>query len=137
MEVVKLTQLGYFPAPQVFVNVCGSSKIPAPGNWKGGKVPEKVQQALEKLAEEGNGEAGAEALRFPLSCGDLHNDLDKKCACAPGRLFPPRLSCCVRFRLQRSLPFSSLHRPGPVSCRQTRQVRHLPVCAEKLRRGRL
>ena len=62
---------------KMFVNVCGSPKIPAPGNWKGGKVPAKVQEALEKLAEE-NGEQGNEALRFPLSCGDLANDLDKK-----------------------------------------------------------
>eukprot|EP00240_Pyramimonas_obovata_P004325 CAMPEP_0118938580 /NCGR_PEP_ID=MMETSP1169-20130426/26410_1 /TAXON_ID=36882 /ORGANISM="Pyramimonas obovata, Strain CCMP722" /LENGTH=368 /DNA_ID=CAMNT_0006882555 /DNA_START=36 /DNA_END=1140 /DNA_ORIENTATION=- len=65
---------------KVFINVCGDKKIPAPGNWKEGKVPDEVKNALEELAaqeEEGGGEA-AEALRFPLSCGDLRNDFDKK-----------------------------------------------------------
>eukprot|EP00976_Prorocentrum_cordatum_P116521 1196175-Prorocentrum_minimum.AAC.5 len=65
---------------KVFINVCGDNKIPAPGNWKEGKVPDEVKNALEELAaqEEADGGQAAEALRFPLSCGDLRNDFDKK-----------------------------------------------------------
>jgi hypothetical protein len=67
---------------KIFINVCGDQKIPAPGDWKEGKVPEQVKAALEDLAaqeEQGGGEPSAnEALRFPLSCGDLLNDFDKK-----------------------------------------------------------
>jgi len=59
-----------------FINICGCSKIPAPGNWDKGKIPEKAAKALEEL-EEQEGEP-ADALRFPLSCGDMRNDLDKR-----------------------------------------------------------
>ena len=31
---------------KMFINICGNPKIPAPGNWDNGKVPEKVQKAL-------------------------------------------------------------------------------------------
>mmetsp|Transcript_5182 Transcript_5182/g.9866 ORF Transcript_5182/g.9866 Transcript_5182/m.9866 type:complete len:426 (+) Transcript_5182:169-1446(+) len=61
---------------KVFINVCGSPKIPAPGNWDNGKVPAQVQEALDKMEQE-NQEPG-DALRFPLSCGEVRNDLDKK-----------------------------------------------------------
>ena len=52
---------------KVFINVCGDKKIPAPGNWKEGKVPDEVKNALEDLAaqEEAGGGEAAEALRFP------------------------------------------------------------------------
>ena len=28
---------------KVFINVCASDKVPAPGNWKTGQVPEEVR----------------------------------------------------------------------------------------------
>ncbi|GAX75054.1 hypothetical protein CEUSTIGMA_g2498.t1 [Chlamydomonas eustigma] len=60
---------------KVFINVCASDKVPAPGNWKSGQVPDEVQKALENRAESGE---EAESLRFPLSCGQLKADVDKK-----------------------------------------------------------
>ena len=73
---------------KVFVNVCGSLRVPAPGNWAGGQarasaetrvkglltspccqVPLSVKEAL--AAEAANPAAGAppEVLRLPLACG--------------------------------------------------------------------
>lgn len=58
---------------KIFLNMCGHDRIPAPGNWKDGKVPEEVTQALDNLGDE----AAVEPLRFPLSVGEPVYDLDK------------------------------------------------------------
>lgn len=72
---------------KVFINVCSSDRIAAPGGWANGLMPDEVASALEKLdAARASGEdAGAsmsshevEALRFPLACGPPRLDTDKK-----------------------------------------------------------
>jgi hypothetical protein len=72
---------------KVFINVCGSDRIAAPGGWANGVMPDEVASALEKLdaAHVSGADAGAsmsshevEALRFPLSCGPPRLDADKK-----------------------------------------------------------
>ena len=50
---------------KVMLNVCGCDAVPAPGDWAGGHVPLAVREALR------SGEhSDANALRFPLSCGE-------------------------------------------------------------------
>jgi PIH1 N-terminal domain len=34
---------------KVFINMCGSTRVAAPGSWERGTVPETVQTALENL----------------------------------------------------------------------------------------
>lgn len=34
---------------KVFINVCSSDRVAAPGGWVGGVMPDEVAQALEKL----------------------------------------------------------------------------------------
>ena len=55
-------------ALQVFLNICGSPMVPAPGDWKSGQIPQAVEEALDKASE--GDEAAAQSLRFPLSCGE-------------------------------------------------------------------
>ena len=31
---------------KVFINVCASDKVPAPGNWKTGQMPEEVSMII-------------------------------------------------------------------------------------------
>ncbi len=59
---------------KVFLNVCGSDKVPAPGDWSNGQMPADVQKALEDR----DGDGSAEALRFPLSAGQAKKEEDKK-----------------------------------------------------------
>eukprot|EP00898_Chlorokybus_atmophyticus_P001587 jgi/Chlat1/2429/Chrsp17S02826 len=64
---------------KVFVNICGSARVPAPGDWKSG-VPEEVEKAIREL-EEGGGEEGGEvvakeSVRFPLSMSEAREDVD-------------------------------------------------------------
>jgi hypothetical protein len=61
---------------KVFINMCGSDKVAAPGAWKGGRMPDEVSSALDNL--DNLSEADAETLRFPLSCSDARRDVDKK-----------------------------------------------------------
>lgn len=61
---------------KVFINMCGSPKIAAPGDWSKGAIPEEVSKALENANDVDN--EGAQALRIPLSCGDIRRDVDKK-----------------------------------------------------------
>lgn len=68
---------------KVFINVCGSEKIAAPGSWKGGKMPESVKEQLERMQEDGDGddeepEVPNEGLRFPLSASEARSEFDKK-----------------------------------------------------------
>ncbi|CAG9462092.1 unnamed protein product [Pedinophyceae sp. YPF-701] len=60
---------------KVFVNMCGSEHVPAAGDWSGGQVPLEVQEALEKQEMT---EQDAQVLRFPISMGEVRNDLDNK-----------------------------------------------------------
>ncbi|WIA38069.1 hypothetical protein OEZ86_001438 [Tetradesmus obliquus] len=63
---------------KVFINICHSKQVPAPGGWDNGSMPEACLQALENLARDAPGAAAdAEALRFPLSCSELLEDADK------------------------------------------------------------
>ncbi|GBF96758.1 hypothetical protein Rsub_09614 [Raphidocelis subcapitata] len=65
---------------KVFVNVCSSDRIPAPGGWADGLPPEAVESALVSAAAS-DGAAGApppEALRLPISVGSLRGDADKR-----------------------------------------------------------
>ena len=58
---------------KIFVNMCGSSSVPAPGNWDKNKIPEEVAKKLEKAETTPD-----ESLRFPLSLSDAAYDLDKQ-----------------------------------------------------------
>lgn len=62
---------------KVFINVCSSELVPAPGNWVAGKVPEEVLKALENTKSKQDA-SFQDALRFPLSCSDPREDSDKK-----------------------------------------------------------
>jgi len=61
---------------KVFINMCGSSKVAAPGNWQNGKMPEEVEKALANVDNLSEGQA--DTLRFPLSLGPARTDLDRK-----------------------------------------------------------
>ncbi|GIL61383.1 hypothetical protein Vafri_15857 [Volvox africanus] len=68
---------------KVFINVCSSDRVPAPGGWSNGMMPDEVAAALDKLQSGENGAAAmtpgeVEALRFPLSCGAPRLDNDRK-----------------------------------------------------------
>lgn len=62
---------------KVFINVTSSSKVPAPGGWSSGLMPEEVSKALDEWQQLGEQQSG-EALRLPMSCGDMREDVDKK-----------------------------------------------------------
>ncbi|KAJ7539140.1 hypothetical protein O6H91_11G078400 [Diphasiastrum complanatum] len=76
-----------FPAPffvvkttneksqKILVNVCGSAKISAPGNWEEG-VPKDIEDAINSINDEHN-ESNAMHIRFPLSCSEPITSLDK------------------------------------------------------------
>ncbi len=84
---------------KVFVNVCGSALVAAPGDWANGQarariapahprswhpalnapraqVPLAVKEALEKEADASPGDAPPAALRLPLACGAPRSALD-------------------------------------------------------------
>eukprot|EP00798_Chlamydomonas_sp_ICE-L_P025828 gene25828-11504_t len=61
---------------KVFINLCGSDKVAAPGNWYNGRVPDEVKSALENV--DNLSDAEADTLRFPLSMGQAKNEVDKK-----------------------------------------------------------
>lgn len=61
---------------KVFINVCTSDRIPLPGCWKDGLLPEAVEAALAEAADESSEDS--EALRFPVSIGSLRPDADKR-----------------------------------------------------------
>ena len=89
---------------KIFINVCASDKVPAPGNWSTGQVPEEVSCSnslpsrlfggfnsfskpdspfrslpqVQKALENRDNGADAESLRFPLSCGQPKMDMDRK-----------------------------------------------------------
>ncbi|KAG2484901.1 hypothetical protein HYH03_016287 [Edaphochlamys debaryana] len=75
---------------KVFINVCSSDRVAAPGGWTNGLMPEEVAAALEKLQTSDGPDASAaalapsevEALRFPLACGPPRVDADRKGATA-------------------------------------------------------
>ncbi|QDZ25799.1 PIH1 domain-containing protein [Chloropicon primus] len=58
---------------KIFINMCGSPNVPAPGNWDKGKIPEDVKKKLEQAQTTPD-----ESLRFPLSLSDASYDLDKQ-----------------------------------------------------------
>ena len=58
---------------KIFINMCGSDRVPAPGNWEKGKIPEDVAKKLEQAETSPD-----ESLRFPLSLSDASYDLDKQ-----------------------------------------------------------
>ena len=64
---------------KVFVNMCGSAKVAAPGGWEEGRVPDDILQQMEQAET-----SPSESLRFPLSLSDVRYDLDKRgepCSC--------------------------------------------------------
>jgi len=64
---------------KVFLNICSSDAVTAPGNWEGGAVPAAVRAHLEDPQSlEALSGADAEHLRFPLSLGEPRNDLDRQ-----------------------------------------------------------
>ncbi|PNH10184.1 PIH1 domain-containing protein 1 [Tetrabaena socialis] len=66
---------------KVFINVCSSDRVAAPGGWDHGLMPDEVAKALDKMATDGGANMSAsevEALRFPLSCGPPRLDTDRK-----------------------------------------------------------
>ncbi|GLI63806.1 hypothetical protein VaNZ11_006903 [Volvox africanus] len=68
---------------KVFINVCSSDRVSAPGGWANGMMPDEVAAALDKLQSGENGAAAmtpgeVETLRFPLSCGPPRLDNDRK-----------------------------------------------------------
>eukprot|EP00249_Psilotum_nudum_P001675 c14307_g1_i1 orf=1-615(+) len=60
---------------KVFINICGSSKIAAPGEWEDG-VPAELEEAFTSVTSEQKD--GALNLRFPLSCSDAVISTDKR-----------------------------------------------------------
>lgn len=52
---------------KVFINLCGSDKVAAPGNWVGGVIPDEVLEALDNTAD--LSEQQQNMLRFPLALG--------------------------------------------------------------------
>ncbi|EFJ49078.1 hypothetical protein VOLCADRAFT_104514 [Volvox carteri f. nagariensis] len=68
---------------KVFINVCCSERVAAPGGWSNGVMPDEVAAALDKLQRGEDGAAAmtpgeVEALRFPLSCGPPRSETDRK-----------------------------------------------------------
>lgn len=59
----------------MFINICGSDAVPAPGGWANGAMPAEVEAALEK---ESLTKEESDMLRFPLSLGPPQRELDKK-----------------------------------------------------------
>ena len=57
---------------KIFINMCGSERVAAPGNWDKDKIPEDVMERLNKAEVSPD-----ESLRFPLSLSDASYDLDK------------------------------------------------------------
>lgn len=67
---------------KVFINICSSAAVPAPGGWaSAAAVPAEVASALEALntgdGAQGASDAQLQALRFPLSCGEIKVEADK------------------------------------------------------------
>ena len=58
---------------KIFINMCGSELVHAPGNWEKGKIPTDVLSKLESADIKPD-----ESLRFPLSLSDAVYDLDKQ-----------------------------------------------------------
>ncbi|MEW5318044.1 MAG: hypothetical protein WDW38_009297 [Sanguina aurantia] len=67
---------GYAAGRKVFINLCGSDRVAAPGNWVGGVIPDEVLEALDNTAN--LSEQQQNMLRFPLALGPAQMDLDKK-----------------------------------------------------------
>lgn len=64
---------------KAFINMMGSPKIGAPGDWSNATMPDHVAEAMAKL-EEGGGEfdeRDAQAVRFPLSLSEPRVEKDK------------------------------------------------------------
>ncbi|KAL3701780.1 hypothetical protein R1sor_019802 [Riccia sorocarpa] len=53
---------------KIFINICGSLKIPAPAEWEEG-IPPEVEEAL-KANKENESLLDMPSLRFPVSCSD-------------------------------------------------------------------
>lgn len=63
---------------KVFVNMCSSSKVAAPAAWEGGVLPDHIKAALDQHHHlDDFSDKDAEALRIPLSLGDMRSDTDK------------------------------------------------------------
>ncbi len=36
------------PKMKIFINMCGSDKVAAPGSWEEGKIPDNIAEKLDK-----------------------------------------------------------------------------------------
>ncbi|KAL4425454.1 hypothetical protein ABPG75_009470 [Micractinium tetrahymenae] len=83
---------------KVFINVCGSAKMPLPPGWaRGGAVPPEVKQHLEG---DQSGDAPP-AMRFPMSMGAARIDVDHKgvpCLVLDCILSTNLLAACAEYR---------------------------------------
>ncbi|PRW57842.1 Cyclic nucleotide-gated ion channel 1 [Chlorella sorokiniana] len=59
---------------KVFINVCGSTKLPLPGGWPKGQIPPEVKQHLEG----GLGGDAPAAMRVPLCLGNVRIESDHR-----------------------------------------------------------
>lgn len=76
---------------KVFINLCGSDKVAAPGNWVGGVIPDEVLEALDNTAD--LSEQQQNMLRFPLALGPAqvgaqHFDVSSPGGCPVSKVWP-------------------------------------------------
>ncbi|DBA76314.1 TPA: hypothetical protein ACH3X1_010027 [Trebouxia sp. C0004] len=62
---------------KVFINICGSDKVPMAGGWSDGKIPDEAKTFLES-ADMSDAQQHVEALNLPLSLGETKHENDKQ-----------------------------------------------------------
>ncbi|KAL3141806.1 hypothetical protein ABBQ32_004480 [Trebouxia sp. C0010 RCD-2024] len=64
---------------KVFVNICGSDKVPMAGGWTDGKMPDEAKQFLQSAVVPSDAsKPEVESCRFPLSLGEAKLETDKQ-----------------------------------------------------------
>lgn len=88
-------------------------------------MPQEVEELLDKAAE--GDEAASQALRFPLSCGEPRNEVDKECAppapSGPRSLHTQPAHAFMRLRrlqLMRAPPILPLSHPSAADVKNLR-----------------